>query len=245
MYDDLAKYAPALEALEPTLVFVDTDLAVDYGLYPARHLHKSVAHVADGKSERAENAILPLEQRVEIYGGRRPRGGAAGDEAAAAFEAKQRAVPGVGSDVLEHDINADLVRELAHDALEPVFAVVDYMIRAECERFRHLLVVSDCRDDDGADVLGKPDRRGAYARAARVHEYGFSGLELGVVKQHVLDRGECQWRTCSFCGRDSGRHRDRESSRKIVEIARESIDMEAHHAGDVLAEGLASPAAGL
>ena len=64
---------------------------------------------------------------------------------------KQRAVERVGADMLEGDIDALFAGELAHDAFEPLGAVIDDVIGAERLGFLRLGVVAD-RGDDGAPI---------------------------------------------------------------------------------------------
>jgi hypothetical protein len=82
------------------------------------------------------------------------------------FMRQHGAGPGVGADMFEHDIDALLLRQLAHDALEAVLAVVDDVIGAERPGRFDLGVGTDGGDDRAAHLLGKLDRRRADARAA-------------------------------------------------------------------------------
>ncbi len=127
---------------------------------------------------------------IRFIGRRDARGRAAGDETAAALQAQHRAGPGVGADMLEDDVDALLLGQLAHDALEAVLAVVDDVVGAECRRLRHLVGGADGGDDRAAHLLGQLDGRRADAGAAGVDEDRLAGLELRIVEQHVLDGAE-------------------------------------------------------
>ncbi len=71
------------------------------------------------------------------------------------------------------------------------------------------------------------------------------GSELGVVEQHVLDGAEADGRAGRLFERDACRHRDHQALGSIDVFAGETIDVETHDAGDVLAQIVASLAAGL
>src|SRR3569623_890132 len=92
--------------------------------------------------------------------------------------------------MLEHDIDAFLLGDLARLALEAILAVVDDVIRAERLHALDLLIAADSGDDGATDGFGHHDGHSADAGAARVHEYGFARLQLGVVEQHVLNGRE-------------------------------------------------------
>jgi hypothetical protein len=147
--------------------------------------------------------------------------------------------------MLERDVDAFLARELAHDRLEPVLAVVDHVIGAERPGLDDLLVVADRGDDGRADLLRHFDGAGADAGAAGLHQDGLARLELRVVEQHVLHGAECDRRAGGVAMADGSRHRHHEPRRHVDEVAREAVDVEAHHAADVLAQIVASLAAGL
>ena len=222
------------------------DFGVDHRQEAVRHLGEAVADVAHRGAERAEDLVLLLEQLHQVEGDRRPRGRAAGDEAAAALEHKQRAVEAFAADVLEHHVDALLVGELARDRLEPLLAVVDDVIGAERLGLCGLLVVADRGDDGAADRLGHLDRDRADAGAAGLHQDGLARLRA--------------WRCRTACARRSKtrsarrrrrawltplRHRDDEPRRQVQPVAREAVDVEAHDAGDVFAQIVAALAAGL
>ena len=177
---------------------------------------------------------------------RRPRGRAAGDQPPAALEAQQRAVEAFAADMLEHHVDALLVGELARDRLEPVGAVVDDVVGAERLGLLRLVVVADRGDDGAADRLRHLDRGGADAGAAGLHQDGLARLELGVVEQHVLDgaRTRSARRRRRACATPFGTGID-QPRRHVEQVAGEAVDMEAHDAGDVLAEIVAALAAGL
>src|SRR3954453_20181360 len=99
--------------------------------------------VAQGSAERTDDAVLLLKQLHQVERGRRPRGGAARDEPATALETQERAIEGLRADVLEHDVNAFLGRELAHHTLKAFGAVVDYVVGTERTRLLGLGVIAD------------------------------------------------------------------------------------------------------
>ena len=61
-------------------------------------------------------------------------------------------------------------------------------------------------------------------------------LQLGVVEQHVLHGAEADRRAGRLLEGDALRHRDHEPLGPVDQLAGEAVDMEAHDAGDVLAE---------
>ena len=75
-------------------------------------------------------------------------------------------------------------------------------------------------------------------------EDGFAGLELGVVEQHVLHGAEADRRAGRLLEGHAFRHRDDEALGPVDQLAGEAVEMEAHDAGDVLAEIVAALAAG-
>ena len=103
----------ALHAREAALEIRQRDFGVDHRQKPARHLGEAVADVAHGGAERADDAVLLLKQLHQVERDRGAGGRSAGDEPAAALEHEQRAVEAFGADVLEHDVDALLGRELA------------------------------------------------------------------------------------------------------------------------------------
>jgi hypothetical protein len=68
---------------------------------------------------------------IRFICGRDAGGRSAGHQPAAALERQHGARPGVGADMFEDDIDAALLGQLADDALETVFAVVDHVIGAK------------------------------------------------------------------------------------------------------------------
>ena len=108
-----------LEALGEVVERVDR---IDHRREAARHLGERIGNVAHRASEGAEDAVLLLEQLHQVHGGGHARGRAAGDEAPAALEAQERAVPGVGADMLEHHVDAFALRELPDLAFEALGA---------------------------------------------------------------------------------------------------------------------------
>src|SRR5687767_7365481 len=177
--DDLAEHLAALEALEALLELAEREHRVDHGREAGRHLVERLADVAHRAAERAEDAVLLLEQLHQVHGRRYARGRAAGDEAAAPLHRQEAAVPGLGSDMLEDDVDALAFRQPAHLALEALVAVVDDVVGAERPCLLAFLVVADGGDHRAADRLGHLDGGGADARAAGMDEHRLAGLEPG------------------------------------------------------------------
>src|SRR6201987_1343940 len=87
--DYLAEYLAALEPSEPTLELGKRHFGIDHRKKARRHFGEAFADIAQRTAERSENAILLQIQLEQIHGDRLSRGRSAGDEAAAALEAKQ------------------------------------------------------------------------------------------------------------------------------------------------------------
>src|SRR6476646_8483768 len=122
--DDLTEHLPAFEPRQPALELGERNLGVDHRQEAVRHLGQAFADIAHRGAERTNDAVLLLEKLHQIDGRRRSRRGAAGDQPAAALEAKERAVEGLGADMLEHHVDTLLGGDLAHRAFEPVGAVI-------------------------------------------------------------------------------------------------------------------------
>ncbi len=162
----------------------------------------------------------------------------------AALEAEHGARERVLADMLEHDVDALLLRQLADDALEAVGSVVDDVIGAERLRRFDLLVGADRRDHRRAVALGQLDRGRADAGAAGMDEDGLAGLELGVVEQHVSTVPKVT-APARRPPRRSPEGPAREDARQVDTLLREAVEMEAVHAADMLAEIVAALAAGV
>ena len=143
--------------------------------------------------------------------------------------------------MLEHHVDALLAGELAHHALEPVGAVVDHVIGAERACLRRLLVAADGGDDGAAERLRHADGDAADAGAAGVHQDPLARLQLRVVEQHVLDGGVGDRHAGGVAQIDARPARVTTRRAGMVgQILREAVDVEAAHAGDVLAQVLAA-----
>jgi hypothetical protein len=243
-HDNLAEHLPTGEAGKALLEIGKCDLAIDHGAQAARHLAQAVANVAHRGAERADDAILLLEQLHEIDGRSRARGRAAGDEPSAALEAEQRAVERVGADVLEHDVDAFLGGELAHHALEAVGAIVDRVIGAKPARLVGFGIVADGGDHHAAERLGHLNGGGADAGAAGMNQDRLARLQLGVIEQHVLDGRERDRRAGGIRPGHPIRDRDNQARRKVDEIAGETVDVESLDPLHILAQVVAAFAAG-
>src|SRR5215813_6801822 len=136
--NDLAEHLAALEAREAALELAERNLGIDHRQHAGGHLGKALANVAHGGAERADDAILLLEELHQVERRRGARRCAAGHEPAAAPQAQQRAVEGLRADMLEHDVDALLGGELAHRAFEALGAIVDHVISAKLLRLLRL-----------------------------------------------------------------------------------------------------------
>src|SRR5690606_5847002 len=143
----------------------------------------------------------------------------------------------------EDDIDALLLRQLAYDTFKAVFAVVDHVISAESAGALRLVVRTDSGDDRATHALGKLDCCRADAGAARMDEDRLARLKLRIVKQHVLNRAEGHGRNGCADLVNAGRGRHKEASREVHLLLRESVQMEAMHAADMLAKIVATFAA--
>ena len=99
-----------------------------------RHLVEGLADIGERAAERARDPVLLLEQLHQIHRRRDAGGRPAGHETAAALEAEQGPVPGVGADMLEHHVDALALGQPPDLALEPLGPVVDDVIGAEFRR---------------------------------------------------------------------------------------------------------------
>src|SRR5215831_12300670 len=245
IHNDLAEHLPGFEAREAALEIRKRNLGVDHRQQSAGHLSKHGADISDGSAERAEDLVLLLEQLHQIERSRRPRGGPAGDEPAAALEREEGAVECLGTGMLEHHVDALLGGDLPHDVLEAVGAVVDHMVSAERSRLFGLGVVADRGDDGAADRLRHPDGGTADPRARGMDQDRFAGSELGIVEKHVLDSRECDRRAREIAHRNARRRFDDKPRRHGDGIAGEAVHVEAHDAADILAQIVAALAARL
>src|SRR5581483_11181011 len=188
--DNLAEHVAAFELFEPFSEILELHLGIDHRLHALGDLFERFRDVADCETERAEDFILLLEKLHEVDLAGRAGRGAAGDEPPAALHGEKRAFPGIGAGVLEHDIDAFFLGELAYFVFEAMRLVVDRVIGADRFRFLHLLVAADSGDHGAVDVFRELDRGGADTGAARMHEHRFARLKLRVVEQHVDGSGE-------------------------------------------------------
>src|SRR5690606_38459067 len=145
--------------------------------------------------------------------------------------------------MLEDDVDALLLRQLADDALEAVLAVVDDVVGAERLRLLDLVVRADGGDDGAAHALGKLDRSGTDAGAAGMDQDRLAGFQLGVVEQHVLDGAEGDGSNGGADLVHSRRSDDQQAGRQVHQLLRKSVEMKAVDATDMLAEIVALLAA--
>ena len=146
--------------------------------------------------------------------------------------------------MLEDHVDASLGCNLAHNALEAIFAVVDDMIGAQRLGLLRLGIVANCGDDGAADRLCHLDGDRSDAGTTGMHEHALAWLKSGIIEQHVLHGCKGDRRAGGVAQGDALWNRDHQTRRHIDEIAGEAVDVEAHDAADVLAEIVATLAAG-
>ena len=146
--------------------------------------------------------------------------------------------------MFEDDVDPLLFGDPAGLVLETILAIVDDVVGAERFHALDFGVITDGGDDGAADRLGHHDGDGSDAGAAGMHQHGLTALQFGVVEQHVLHGRECDRRAGSVALADAVRHRNHQPFRQIDEFAGETVDMEAHDAGDILAKIVAALLAG-
>src|SRR6266478_6560728 len=91
-HDDLAEHLAAFEARKAAPEIGKRHFGIDHRRQAYRHLGETLAHIADRRAERAEDAVLLQIKLKQVDLRRLPGGRAAGDQAPAALEAQQRAV---------------------------------------------------------------------------------------------------------------------------------------------------------
>src|ERR1700732_997643 len=146
--------------------------------------------------------------------------------------------------MFEHDVDALLPGDLAGLVLETVLAIIDDVVGAERPHAVELAVIADGGDDSATDRFGHHDCDGSNPGATGMHEHGFARLQFRVVEQHVLDGGKCDRRAGGVAFVDAVRYRYHQPLRHVEDFARETVDMEAHNAGDVLTKIVAPLLAG-
>src|SRR5690606_19703407 len=140
------------------------------------------------------------------------------------------------ADMLEDHVDALLLRQLANDAFETVLTIVDHVIGTERAGTFRLVIGADGGDNRAAHALGKLDRGGTNAGAARVDQDRFARLEPGVVEQHVLDRAKGNGCDGSADLVNAGRCGYEKAGGQVDLFLREAIQMEAMDAAHMLAE---------
>src|SRR6516164_3498060 len=243
--DDLSEHLPAFDPRQPALEVGERNLGVDHRQQTVRHLGEALADVAHRSAERADDAVLLLEQLHQVDGRRWPRGRAASDQPSAALEAKERAVEGLRAHMLEYHVDALFGRDLAHGAFEALGAIIDHVIGAQRLGLFRFGIVADRGDDGAADRLRHLDGDGADAGTAGMHEHALARLELGIVEQHVLHRCKGDGRAGGVAQGDPFGNRQHQTCRHIDEIAGEAVEVKAHDAADVFTQIVAALPAGL
>src|ERR1700728_2210944 len=129
--DDLAENLSRFEPLQAALKVGKRNFHVDHWQESASHLGEALANVAHRRAERADDSILLKKKLEQVEGRRLARSRSACDQAAAALEAKQRAVECIGTDVFEGDVHALLACQLAHNAFKSLGPVIDHVVGAK------------------------------------------------------------------------------------------------------------------
>src|ERR1035438_1109589 len=122
---------------------------------------------------------------AQIEAHRRSGGRPAGHQLAAAFERSQTFIPGGESDVLDDDVDAFLVRDLADFVGNLLLVVVDAEVGAERASLFEFCFVACGGDDAAAKHFGDLDSGDAHAGACAQHQHRLSGAYCGESDQHV------------------------------------------------------------
>src|SRR5215475_3236305 len=77
-----------------------------------------------------------------------------------------------------------------------------------------------------------------------MHQDGFSGLEFGIVEQHMFDGTKGYRGASSVTQRNTRRHRDHKSCGQVDEVSGEAVDVKAHDPADIFAQIVAALPAG-
>src|SRR5699024_6127689 len=115
---------------------------------------------------------------VDVRLGLRAGGRPAGDEPTTLGETFRRVVPRLRADVVDDDVDAPPVGELAHLAREVVLGVVDRVVGPALLGVRQLLVGARGRVDLRAGVVGNLDRCLAHSPGGTEDQDGFASLDV-------------------------------------------------------------------
>src|SRR3989338_4886406 len=152
------------------------------------HHRDHAQELGEAAHVRADDADLLREQMADVHLGLRPRGGPAGDHAAAPCEAREVLLPGLRPDVLEDHVHAAASGQLLHGLVKIPGLVEDHLVGAELLRARDLAVVADGRVHGGAEKLRDLDGGAPDAGPCRMDEHGLPRLDIGPRDQHVVGR---------------------------------------------------------
>src|SRR5262249_24848770 len=97
--DDLSEHLPAFDPRQPARDAGRATRGRDPGKRPVRLRGGLLGDFANQCANRADDAVLLLEQLHQVDGRRWPRGRAASDQPSAALEAEERAVEGLRAHV--------------------------------------------------------------------------------------------------------------------------------------------------
>src|SRR5579864_3725795 len=112
-------------------------------------------------------------------------GRAAGHKRAAALQALHALIPGSRADVLDDDIDAFLIGDLADLFRDFLLVVVDPLVRAEDASLLQFAFVSGSRNNTALEHLGDLNCGNADARTSAEHKDSLAGSNLGTSNQHV------------------------------------------------------------
>src|SRR5208283_952854 len=112
-------------------------------------------------------------------------GGSAGHQRAAALERPHALVPGRGAHVLDHNVDAFLIRDLPNFLGNLLLVVVDAEISAQFFPLCQLGFIPGRRDHPTAEELCDLNRRDADAGTRSEHQHGLPGAHAGTSDQHV------------------------------------------------------------
>src|SRR5262249_45134571 len=105
----------------------------------------------------------------------------------------------VASYHVEHHLRAGATSRAFRERNEILGLVVDGDIGAETTAGVAFLRASGCRNNAGAERLGKLDRRRPDSRTPPVHQQRLAGLEIATL-EHVVPYGEKRFRNCGGFG---------------------------------------------
>jgi hypothetical protein len=141
---------------------------------------------------RAEHLDLAKEDVAQIDVRVKPRRRAARDDPPAVLHRANALLEHVAADVLDHEVDAALLRQPARLRHEVPARVVDHLVRAELLRACELLVGPGGRDHARAVQLRDLDRRHSDSRSRALYEHGIARRDPSLVDDHLPRREKRQ-----------------------------------------------------